>query len=165
MKKLRFKGIDSFNRPVFVSVESPNCFYGSLDILFGFNSTEEEVLSKITEKDLCYFGYRFDCEPTGTAAGHIKIQRPEAMTTTATRVVEQTDNKVPFALPWRMVVRKYVFAIVDANGDDVTYFSKNLLSYRGIVPTDTIKEIDKRVRVCAEMIVRCCNNHKDTENL
>ena len=163
MKMVKFRGIDSFNRPVFVSVESPKCFYGSLDILFGHKSTEEEVLSKITEEDLCYFGYRFDCEPTGTAAGHIKIQRPKA--TTATRVVEQTDNKVPFALPWRMVERMYVFAIVDANRDDVTCFSKNSLSYRGIVPTDTLKEIDKPVRECAEMIVRCCNNHKDTENL
>ena len=97
MKMVKFRGIDSFNRPVFVSVESPKCFYGSTDILFGYHSTEEEVLSKITEEDLCYFGSSFDCEPMGTAAGHIKIQRPEAATTT--RVVEQTNNKVPFALP------------------------------------------------------------------
>ena len=79
--------------------------------------------------------------------------------------IEQTDNKVPFALPWRMVERRYVFAIVDANGDDVTHFSKNLLSYRGILSTDATKKIDKPVRECAEMIVRCCNNHKDSENL
>lgn len=163
MKMVKFRGIDSFNRPVFVSVESPNCFYGSTDILFGYHSTEEEVLSKITEEDLCYFGSSFDCEPMGTPAGHIKIQRPEAATTT--RVVEKADNKVPFALPWKMVERRYVFAIVDANGDDVTHFSKNLLSYRGILSTDATKKIDKPVRECAEMIVRCCNNHKDTENL
>ncbi|MCK9326274.1 MAG: hypothetical protein M0P69_12350 [Bacteroidales bacterium] len=78
-------------------------------------------------------------------------------------LTEPTDKKVPFALPWKMVERRHVFAIVDANGDDVTQFSKNLLSYRGILSTDKTKEIDKPVRECAEMIVRCCNNHNNTE--
>lgn len=71
---VKFKGIDCFNRPVFKSTTTRNHF-GSTDILFGYDASEEEVLTVITESDLVYFGSKFDCEPMGTSAGNIEIER------------------------------------------------------------------------------------------
>ncbi len=62
--KVKFEGIDSFNRPIFKDVTSSNRF-GSVDILFDYGATKEEVLKKVIEKDLLYFGNSFDCEPMG----------------------------------------------------------------------------------------------------
>jgi hypothetical protein len=62
--KLKFRGIDSFNRPVFYS--KTHGFFGSTEVLFGASASESEVLEKISEKDLVWFGYSFDCEPLGT---------------------------------------------------------------------------------------------------
>jgi len=74
--KIIFEGIDSWNRPVFKAVES-NERFGSVDLLFGYADTEETVLTKITEKDLLYFGNTFDCEPMGYEAGNIEIIEKE----------------------------------------------------------------------------------------
>lgn len=71
--KIKFAGIDGWNRPVFVSTEKPYQYYGSTCILFNYNDTEETVLSKIDEDDLSYFGNHFGCEPMGTIAGNIEI--------------------------------------------------------------------------------------------
>ena len=71
--KIKFKGIDGWNRPVFKSIEKPFTYYGSVDTLFDLDATEEEVLSKISEDCLCYFGNSFGCEPMGTASGNIEI--------------------------------------------------------------------------------------------
>jgi len=64
--KLIFVGIDNWNRPVF-KAENRKEYYGSVNELFSEGSTKEEVLSKIDEYDLCYFGDHFGCEPMGTS--------------------------------------------------------------------------------------------------
>ena len=58
-----FVGIDRFNRPVFK--DDLNNHYGSIDKLFQYTATREEVLGKVTEKDLLFFGSSFGCEPIG----------------------------------------------------------------------------------------------------
>lgn len=72
-EKLKYVGIDGFNRPIFRG-DGHNHF-GCCDILFSHYTTKEEVLSKVTEKDITYFGSYFDCEPMGTSAPNIKIER------------------------------------------------------------------------------------------
>jgi hypothetical protein len=65
MKKVKFFGIDSWNRPIFKAIDEKK-FFGSTDILFNYGATKEEVLSKIKDTDLFFFGNKFDCEPWGT---------------------------------------------------------------------------------------------------
>ena len=74
MKKtnIKFEGIDSWNRPVFKRIDS-NERFGSVDILFNYSDTEKEVLDKISEDDLLYFGNGFDCEPMGDQVNNLKI--------------------------------------------------------------------------------------------
>lgn len=72
---LIFKGIDSWNRPVFKDTVS-GLFYGSLDKLFTYVAPIEYVLADVTEKDLCLFGREFDCEPEGFPLPEgLKIQK------------------------------------------------------------------------------------------
>lgn len=71
---VEFEGIDDFNRPVFKPTYS-NERFGSTDILFPYFATEHQVLEKVTEDDLCYFGNTFGCEPYGSAATNIEIKR------------------------------------------------------------------------------------------
>ena len=73
MEPIKFVGIDRFNRPIFRSTKHPKNFFGSVDILFNRAATQSEVLSKVKEKDICYFGNRFGCEPMGTSAKNIVI--------------------------------------------------------------------------------------------
>jgi len=61
---VKFCGIDSWNRPIFKGENG--LYYGSVDILFSYESTEKEVLEKVTEEWLVYFGRKFGCEPMGT---------------------------------------------------------------------------------------------------
>jgi hypothetical protein len=63
--KLVFKGIDNWNRPVWKDPEE-SIFFGSVDELFSWGATEEEVLKKVDIYNLCYFGTKFGCEPMGT---------------------------------------------------------------------------------------------------
>ncbi len=72
-EKITFVGIDSWNRPIFRSIDFPRNFFGATDILFSFEADEAEVLSKISVKDLTYFGNKFGCEPMGTAASGLVI--------------------------------------------------------------------------------------------
>lgn len=74
-ERVMFVGIDSWNRPVFKSLDKQKHFYGSVHTLFDYEAKEEEVLAKITEDDLCYFGSRFDCEPYGSAVDNLVIER------------------------------------------------------------------------------------------
>ena len=80
LKRLRFKGIDGWNRPVFQAMNENGHpqreFYGATDILFNRDATEEKVLCQVTEGDLTYFGRTFGCEPMGTPAGNVVIVRP-----------------------------------------------------------------------------------------
>ena len=62
--KVKFKGIDDWNRPVFKAIDQ-SLYYGSVDILFDYDATEEEVLQKVTAFNLSYFGHSFNCEPYG----------------------------------------------------------------------------------------------------
>ena len=62
--KLKFYGIDNFNRPIFKNIEKKQ-FYGSTYKLFNHNANVTEVLKMVDEKDLTYFGERFNCEPLG----------------------------------------------------------------------------------------------------
>ena len=61
---LKFRGIDDYNRPVFVEKENKN-FYGSVDRLFSGGETFENVIKQIEPSDLVFFGYKFNCEPQG----------------------------------------------------------------------------------------------------
>ena len=73
MKKIKFEGIDNWNRPVFKAKDSRERF-GCIHELFDYDATEMDVLSKVNEEDLCYFGNSFNCEPMGTNPGkHIEI--------------------------------------------------------------------------------------------
>ena len=72
--KLKFYGIDNFNRPIFKNIEKKQ-FYGSTDKLFNHNADATEVLKIVDEKDLTYFGERFNCEPLGISINpDIKIE-------------------------------------------------------------------------------------------
>ena len=72
-EKITFVGIDSWNRPIFKSVDLPRRYYGATDVLFSLNAEESEVLARISTEDLTYFGNKFDCEPMGTAATGLVI--------------------------------------------------------------------------------------------
>jgi hypothetical protein len=76
-KQVKFAGIDGFGRPIFKQVDA-KLYYGCTDKVFSpFNTQleadESEVLKKVSEADLCYFGSSFNCEPMGTPAGDIEI--------------------------------------------------------------------------------------------
>ncbi|MFA7710128.1 MAG: hypothetical protein WCY30_03375 [Candidatus Neomarinimicrobiota bacterium] len=70
--ELRFEGIDDFNRPVFK--DKSNNRYGSTNILFDYGVTGSEVLKKVSEKDILYFGRSFGCEPDGSKINPNKIR-------------------------------------------------------------------------------------------
>lgn len=62
---VKYVRIDSWNRPVFKEINGEN-YYGSLDILFSYNGSKDNVMQKVGAEDLTYFGKQFDCEPMGT---------------------------------------------------------------------------------------------------
>ena len=76
MLKIKYEGIDDWNRPVFKDINSENRF-GSVEILFPYWETEKSVLEKISEKHLCYFGKCFDGDPMGGIVKGIKIIRSD----------------------------------------------------------------------------------------
>lgn len=63
--KLKFVGIDNWNRPTWRAPDE-KAYYGSVNELFGYEATEEEVLAKVDTYGLCYFGDHMGCEPMGT---------------------------------------------------------------------------------------------------
>ena len=67
--KIRFVGIDDWNRPVFKGTHS---YYGSVNKIFNYDVSWEEIKNSVTEKDLVYFGESFNCEPCGNAC-NVKI--------------------------------------------------------------------------------------------
>ena len=64
---VKFEGIDSFNRPVFKSIDGCRR-YGSTDKLFSKDAKIEDIIKELTHEELVYFGERFDCEPLGSNA-------------------------------------------------------------------------------------------------
>lgn len=73
MERVKYWGIDGWNRPVFKSLDKQRHFYGNTSKLFSYGASEEEVLAKVTADELCYFGSRFDCEPYGTPVENLEI--------------------------------------------------------------------------------------------
>jgi hypothetical protein len=70
---IKFVGIDDFNRPIFKEIARRN-YYGANDVLFSQGTLEKEVKEKVTEKDITFFGARFNCEPMGTSYDDIIIK-------------------------------------------------------------------------------------------
>lgn len=69
---LKFKCIDYWSRPVFED-ENGNLF-GNMDVLFPANATGEDVLKKIDESMIYYFGRDIDDDPMGTKIDKNKIK-------------------------------------------------------------------------------------------
>jgi hypothetical protein len=91
---VKFVGIDYWSRPVFKNTEGKD-HYGSTEILFAENATEQEVLKVISETDLLYFGNSFGCEPMGTVISNIKIQKENNMSK-KTATVKEKLNELAF---------------------------------------------------------------------
>jgi hypothetical protein len=72
-KLIKFKGIDSWSRPVFKTVDKPE-YFGSVTTLFDYNATEEDVLKRIHVSELEYFGDHFGCEPHGGINPNVKLE-------------------------------------------------------------------------------------------
>jgi len=72
MMKFKYKGIDRFGRPVFVSKEQIHI--GSVNILFNYGATSQEVMNRIKGEELVYFGRTFNCEPEGTKIDLTKVE-------------------------------------------------------------------------------------------
>lgn len=71
---IKFKGIDSWNRPIFKAINK-NWYFGSTETLFGYD--EEEQAKKFFKENinqLTYFGTHFDCEPLGIPINELKQQ-------------------------------------------------------------------------------------------
>ena len=63
--KIKFVGIDSWNRPIYKSINGKQ-YFGSIDTLFPFGEKEEaQEYIRNNVKELVYFGKYFDCEPYG----------------------------------------------------------------------------------------------------
>lgn len=64
--KIKFRGIDNWNRPVYKDIDSPN-HYGNVLKLFSYDDSKERVdnYHKDHLDELCYFGQHFGCEPMG----------------------------------------------------------------------------------------------------
>lgn len=71
-RQLKFEGINDWNCPIFK--DHNNNRYGDTENLFKWGSTFEMVIARISEKDICYFGDTFDCEPMGTSINPDKIK-------------------------------------------------------------------------------------------
>jgi hypothetical protein len=76
-ERVVFHGIDRFNRPVFKSLDHPNQFFGSVEVLFAGDASEADVLAKIDANHLTFFGRSFDCEPMGTPASVLIVSAAE----------------------------------------------------------------------------------------
>lgn len=63
--RLKFVGIDNWNRPVWKAPDQ-RAYFGSVNELFDYEATEEEVLKKVDTFGLCYFGDHYGCEPMGS---------------------------------------------------------------------------------------------------
>lgn len=83
IRKIKFRGIDSWNRPVYKVLAETPYYIGDVAKLFDFTDTKETVDAyyKNNLKELVYFGEHFDCEPMGTPlAKDIQLEFEEAST-------------------------------------------------------------------------------------
>ena len=68
---IKFRGIDSWNRPVY-KVAEKEIYFGSVNKLFSYDATATEVNEyfKANLDDLEFFGDHFGCEPHGGRASN-----------------------------------------------------------------------------------------------
>lgn len=73
--KLKFRGVDDWNRPVFKDIESKDHF-GSTCTLFEWDTPKEDIIKhfKETQEPLEYFGPYFGCEPHGGIPKNLKLE-------------------------------------------------------------------------------------------
>lgn len=71
-RELKFQGIDFWARPQFK--DQHGNYFGSVEDLFDYSATFEEVTEKISEKDIVYFGRECDCDPDGSRMKADKIK-------------------------------------------------------------------------------------------
>ena len=62
--RIKFKGVDSFNRPIFKPIDR-DLYFGSTSQLFSQNDSPQYIIDNIKLDELVYFGDKFDCEPDG----------------------------------------------------------------------------------------------------
>ena len=70
-RELKYICIDFWGRPIFKD-EYGN-YFGNVEILFNDGAKFEEVIKKITENDIYFFGFEIDCDPEGTKIDANKI--------------------------------------------------------------------------------------------
>ena len=68
MLNVTFKGVDKFNRAVFVEKRTGkrSRYFGVLSPLFEYSATEKDVLEKVTPEDFVYFSDSFEYKPYKT---------------------------------------------------------------------------------------------------
>lgn len=73
-KDIIFIGIDSWNRPVFKTVDKQE-IYGSTTTLFSYGDTPKRIIDYFKDNlgELEYFGTHFNCEPHGGLISNGKI--------------------------------------------------------------------------------------------
>lgn len=69
--EFKYKGVDDFNRPVFYSIDT-GVYIGSTDKLIN-NESVDDVIEYFTNNtnELCIFGSKFNCEPSGENIGKL----------------------------------------------------------------------------------------------
>ena len=63
MRQLKYVCIDYWGRPRFI--DNQGNYFGNMDILFDEGATFEQVLEKVSEECIYYFGASIDCDPEG----------------------------------------------------------------------------------------------------
>jgi hypothetical protein len=71
--EIKFWTIDDWGRPIFKS--RSGTLYGSLDKLFPYGASKEEVLQTVNEKDITLFGSDIDDDPLGIRIADIRIDK------------------------------------------------------------------------------------------
>lgn len=71
-RELKFVSIDDWNRAVFK--DQVGNYFGNVDVLFNWGSSFEDVIKKLDETRIQYFGRTFDGDPMGTAIKADKIK-------------------------------------------------------------------------------------------
>ena len=73
--KVKFRGIDSHNRPIFKAINC-NDYFGSVNFLFGKYEKPEKIVEffQYHLSNLVYFGSHFDCEPLGLPLENVRLE-------------------------------------------------------------------------------------------
>lgn len=73
--KIKYIGLDDWNRPVFKNVNSDS-HYGSVTTLFNFSDKREDIIEYFIENihELEYFGDKFGCEPCGGLDSRLRLE-------------------------------------------------------------------------------------------